>query len=75
MGIVRIFVKTTGKRFITMRKKIRQKDIMVTVHPVDGFTLSYRTDDDRYFKQRYIFHSLRAAKSLFTGYVNRELNK
>jgi len=59
-----------------MRKeKITLKDIMVERHPMDGFTLSYRTDDDRYFKQRYIFHRLRAAKSLFVGYVNKELRK
>jgi len=59
-----------------MRKeKITLKDITVERHPMDGFMLSYCAADGRYFKQRYICHKMRAAKSLFAGYVNRELQK
>jgi len=57
------------------KKKIRLKDIIVTRHYIDGFTLSYRTEDDRYFKRRYIFLGVREAKRLFAGYVNEKLQK
>jgi hypothetical protein len=55
-------------------KKITNKVINITFHPVDGFTLSYRTENDRYFKKRYIFFSVREAKRRFKDYVDREVN-
>jgi len=56
-------------------KRISDKDIDITIHPMDGFTLSYLSDDNRYFKQRYIFYSKREAKRRFKEYVNTELRK
>ena len=50
-------------------EKIRNKDITITKHLTDGFTLSYITDDNRYFKQRYIFYSVREAKRRFKQFV------
>jgi hypothetical protein len=55
-------------------EKITNKDIHITFHPVDGFTLSYITDDNRYFKQRYIFYTVREAKKRFKKYVYAELS-
>jgi len=56
-------------------ERIRNKDITVTRHPTDGFTLSYITDDNRYFKQRYIFYSVPEAKRRFKQYIDKETQK
>jgi len=50
-------------------ERIRNKDITITRHPADGFTLSYITDSNKYFWQRYIFYSVREAKRRFKKYV------
>jgi len=56
-------------------EKITNKNIHITFHPVDGFTLSYISDNNRYFKQRYIFYTVREAKKRFKEYLNNEINK
>jgi len=50
-------------------EKINNKDIFITFHLVDGFTLSYISDSNQYFKQRYIGYSIREAKKRFKDYV------
>jgi hypothetical protein len=50
--------------------KISNNDIHITRHPVDGFTLSYISDSNRYFKQRYIGYTVREAKKRFINYVH-----
>ena len=55
--------------------KISNKDIGITIHPTDGFTLSYRTDENRYFKQHYIGYGIREAKKRFKEHVNQEAKK
>ena len=56
-------------------KRIRNKDIDITIHPVDGFTLSYLDSKGRYFKQRYIFYGKREAMKRFKDYVYQEAKK
>jgi hypothetical protein len=53
-------------------EKLTYKNMDITVHPMDGFTLSYRDGKGRYFKQRYIGYSVREAKKLFKKYVQQE---
>jgi len=77
MGTAHTSVRIMDRRFLIMRKRkerILYKDTMVIRHPVDGFTLSYRSSV-RYFKQWYIFYGVRAAKRLFMGYIWSELQK
>jgi len=50
-------------------EKINTKDIHLTNHKVDGFSLSYITDNGNYYTQRYIFYSLKEAKRLFIEYL------
>ena len=56
-----------GKKLI----KIRNSDIDITIHPVDGFTLSFRDKKDNLFKQRYIGYSKREAKRRFKESILR----
>jgi len=49
--------------------KINKKDIHITRHPADGFTLSYISDNGGYYKQRYIFYSISEAKKRFMVYL------
>ena len=56
-------------------EKIRNKDIDITIHPVDGFTLSYRDKEERYYKQRYILYGKREAMRRFKEYVYEEALK
>ena len=53
-------------------ERITNKDINITHHRVDGFTLSYISDSNKYFKQRYIGYSIREAKKRFKKYVKEE---
>ena len=55
-------------------EKITYKDIDITFHPVDGFTLSYLSEKKGYFKQRYILYTVREAKRRFKEYLNKEIN-
>jgi len=50
-------------------EKIFNNDIHITRHPVDGFTLSYITDSNQYFHQRYIGYSVREAKKRFKVFI------
>ena len=66
----------TGGFFMkTKIEKISNRDIDITIHPVDGFTLSYRDSKGRYFKQRYIFYGKREAMRRFKKYVYEEAKK
>jgi hypothetical protein len=56
-------------------EKINYNDIRLTQHPVDGFTLSYITDSNKYFKQRYIGYGIWKAKQHFLKYVQKECKK
>jgi hypothetical protein len=53
-------------------ERITNNDIHITRHPVDGFTLSYISDSNKYFKQRYIGYSIREAKKRFKNYIKEE---
>jgi hypothetical protein len=56
-------------------EKIRDKDIPVTRHAVDGFTLSYITDGGGYYHQRYIGYGIKEAKRRFKEYIYAEDRK
>jgi hypothetical protein len=56
-------------------EKIRDKEIDVTRHAVDGFTLSYITDEGDYYHKRYIGYGIREAKRRFKEYVYEEDSK
>jgi adenosine deaminase len=56
-------------------EKIRDKDITVTCHAVDGFTLSYITDEGDCCHKRYIGYGVREAKRRFKEYVYEEDSK
>jgi hypothetical protein len=56
-------------------EKIRDRDIVVTRHAVDGFTLSYVTDEGDYYHKRYIGYGVREAKRRFKEYVYEEDSK
>jgi hypothetical protein len=51
---------------------IRNKDITVTCHATDGFTLSYVTDEGDYYRKRYIGYSVEEARPRFKQYVYEE---
>jgi hypothetical protein len=53
-------------------EKIKDKDITVTRHAVDGFTLSYITDEGDYYHRRYIGYSVEEARPRFKQYVYEE---
>jgi hypothetical protein len=53
-------------------EKIKDKDITVTRHAVDGFTLSYITDEGDYYHKRYMDYGIRDAKARFKEYVYSE---
>jgi hypothetical protein len=53
-------------------EKIKDKDITVTRHAVDGFTLSYVTDEGDYYRKRYMDYGIRDAKARFKEYVYSE---
>jgi len=55
-------------------EKIKNNDIHVTRHIVDGFSLSYITDDYEYIKHRYIGYGIREAKELFKKLVEERVN-
>jgi hypothetical protein len=56
-------------------EKIKNKDITVTHHVADGFTLSYITDEGDYYHKRYIGYSVKDAKRRFREYVYEEDSK
>jgi len=55
--------------------KISNKEISITRHLVDGFSLSYISDSNEYFTRRYIGYGLREAKKLFKQFVKEEDKK
>jgi len=55
--------------------KISNKEISITRHRVDGFSLSYISDNNEYFTRRYIGYGLREAKKLFKQFVKEEDEK
>jgi hypothetical protein len=50
-------------------EQILNKEIHITYHPVDGFTLSYIDNKNRYHKQRYIGYTVREAKRRFKLFI------
>ena len=58
-----------------MKMKIKNSDISVTKHMVDGFTLFYTADDGYLYHKRYIGYGLRVAKQRFKEYVQNETAK
>jgi len=56
-------------------EKIVSRDIHITRHYVDGFTLSYITDDNRYYHHRYIGYGINHAIQLFKQYVYKQMAK
>jgi len=55
--------------------RINDRDIFITRHPTDGFTLGYIDDSCIYYKQRYIDYGIAEAKRRFKEYVREEYNK
>jgi hypothetical protein len=53
-------------------EKITDRDIHIEKHDVDGFTLSYVTDNNLYCHKRYIGYGVREAKRRFKDYVYAE---
>jgi hypothetical protein len=58
-----------------MMEKIRDKDINVTYHAVDGFTLSYTTDKGDYYHKQYTGYGIREAKRNFREYIHEKDSK
>ena len=56
-------------------EKINNNDIHITLHRVDGFSLSYISDSNEYFEQRYIGYGIQEAKKRFKNYVQQETNQ
>jgi len=54
-------------------ERIINRDIFITFHKVDGFSLSYITDNNQYFRKRYIGYGLKQAVKLFKKYIKNEL--
>jgi len=50
-------------------KKNKYKEIQITYHRVDGFTLAYLSDSGNYYHQRYIGYGIREAKKRFITYL------
>jgi hypothetical protein len=50
-------------------EQIRNKDIHVTRHMTDGFTLAWFDDQGRRYARRYVDYGVREAKRLFKEYV------
>ncbi|WP_461257353.1 hypothetical protein [Treponema sp. R80B11-R83G3] len=50
-------------------EKIKNKEITITYHKVDGFTLSYLSDSGIYHHQRYIGYGLREAIKRFKIHI------
>ena len=55
-------------------EKISNNDIHITRHPIDGFTLSYISDNNEYFHQRYIGYVIREAKKRFKKQIQEEVS-
>jgi hypothetical protein len=56
-------------------EKIEDGDITVTLHAVDGFTLSYCTDEGGHYRKRYIGYGVKEAKRRFKEFVYKEDSK
>jgi hypothetical protein len=56
-------------------EKIRDRDINVTRHAADGFTLSCVTGTGACYRKRYMGYSVTEAKRRFREYVLGEGNK
>ena len=56
-------------------ERISNNDIDITYHPVDGFTLSYISESNDYYKRRYIGYGIREAKKLFKIFVKEEVKR
>jgi len=56
-------------------ERISNNDIHITRHRVDGFSLSYITDNNEYFTRRYIGYGIRQAKNLFKIFIKEEVKK
>jgi len=52
---------------------IKNKEIFLTRHVVDGFTLAYITDGNLYLKQRYIGYTVREAMKIFKRFIRKEV--
>ena len=56
-------------------ERINNNDIDITFHQVDGFSLSYISDNNEYFTRRYIGYGIKEAKKLFKQFVKEEDKK
>jgi hypothetical protein len=56
-------------------ERIKNNAITITRHRVDGFSLSYISDNNEYFTRRYIGYGIREAKKLFKQFVKEEDEK
>jgi hypothetical protein len=55
--------------------RISNNEIFITRHRVDGFSLSYISDNNKYFTRRYIGYGIKEAKKLFKQFVKEEDKK
>jgi len=56
-------------------ERINDNDIDIIRHRVDGFSLSYISDNNEYFTHRYIGYGIKQAKKLFKQFVKEEDEK
>jgi hypothetical protein len=56
-------------------EQIRDRNITVTRHVVDGFQLSYLIDSGNYYHRQYVDYNVKDAKRLFREYVYMEESK
>jgi hypothetical protein len=56
-------------------ERVMNKDIHADYSLADGFTLSYITDDNRYYRKQYIGYSIRTAKRDFKKHLYNEWYK
>jgi len=52
--------------------RIKNNEISITRHRVDGFSLSYISDNNEYFTHRYIGYGIRQAKKLFKNFIKEK---
>jgi hypothetical protein len=50
-------------------KGIKNREIAVSDHTTDGFTLYYRDERNRVYSKRYVGYGVDVAKRLFKAYV------
>jgi hypothetical protein len=48
---------------------IKNTDININRHTVDGYTLTYLTDSGHYYRRRYVDYPINVASALFKAHI------